>query len=63
MHHEIKPEKSHQQVGNLPQNGPKNGVLVEALHLLKPSLEASWSLLGLRSDSGVLQSAKMSPRY
>ena len=62
MYHKIKPGKSHQKVGNLPQNCPKKGLPFKALHLLKPSLEASWSLLGLSSDSGVLQGTKMSPR-
>ena len=44
------------------KNDSKMEVLFRAGHFGKPFLEASWSLLGPRCDSGVLQGAKMSPR-
>ena len=54
-------QKSHQKVTNMSKIGLKKGLVFRAADFRKPSLEASWSHLGLKSDSEVLQGAKMSP--
>ena len=54
-------QKSHQQVTNMSKKYFKMEVLFRAGDFRKPSLEASWSRLGLRSDFGMLQGATMSP--
>ena len=55
-------QKKHQKVTNMSKNDLKMEVVFGACQSAKPSPEASWSLPGLRNDSGALQGAKMSPK-